>query len=110
MEANTIDMIPSGVTEVYHASQNDNERVIRCNLVDGNEVITLAGTEAISLRYRKTNGDIASLPITNTFAGKSYIDIALTEDMTEIVRAVFCKIRINGIGAKTFILLIEGRP
>lgn len=110
MEENKINLIPEGKTEVFHASQDDNGRVIRCNLADGAETITLAGTEGIVLRYKKPNGETSSLAIENTFAGKTYVDITIPEELTETVGAVFCKLRINSIGAKTFILLIEERP
>ena len=110
MEENTINLIPEGRTEVFHASQDDNERVIRCNLIDGAETITLAGTESLVLRYKIPNGETSSLVIENTFAGKTYVDISLPEVLTENVGVVFCKLRINGIGAKTFSLVIEGRP
>ena len=110
MEANTIDLIPERMTEVYHASQGDNGRVIRCNLVDGTSVYTLTGSEALTLRYKTMSGASASVPITNTFGTKSYVDIAIPEEMTSALGVVYCKLRINSIGAKAFYLVIEGRP
>ena len=110
MEANTIDMIPEGITEIYHASQGDIGRVIRLDLVDGSESIVLTGTEGLALHYIKMNGAVGSVGITNTFGTKSYVDVAIPEDMTEDVGRIYCKLRVDGIGAKAFYLDIEGRP
>lgn len=110
MESNTINIIPEGKTEVFHASQGDNGRVIRCNLVDGTAAVTLTGTESLTLRYKKTDGNVSSVLITNTFGTKSYVDIPIPSDMTDSVGVVYCKLRINAIGAKAFYLVVEGRP
>lgn len=110
MENNTIDLIPQRMTEVFHASQGDNNRVIRCNLVDGTAAYTLTGSEALTLRYKTMSGSSSAVPITNTFGTKTYVDIAIPEAMTDKVGVVYCKLRINSIGAKAFYLVIEGRP
>ena len=108
MEANYIDRIPSRGTPVYHVSQNDNGRVIRCNLYDGAQAIKLAGTESIRLRYKKSNGDVSSFNVTNTQL--TYVDIPIPSSMTDIIGKVYCKLRINGIGTKAFYIDVEGRP
>ena len=110
MEANTIDMIPEGVTEVYHTSQYDNGRVIRCNIVDGSNTFALTGSESIVLRYRKMNGEISSISVPNTFGGESYVDVAIPEELTDELGITYCKLRIGGIGAKAFYLVTERRP
>ena len=107
MEAFYIDLIPERGTPVFHVSQGDTNRTIRCNLYDGVQAIKLAGTEAIRLRYKKPNNDIASLPVTNT--SLTYVDIPIPSAMTDIAGKVYCKLRINGVGAKAFYIDVEGR-
>lgn len=108
METFFIDLIPERRTQVYHASQGDNERVIRCNLFDGVEAVTLNGTESVRLRYRKPDGSISSVSVPNTSA--SYVYVTLPADLTETKGRVYCKLRINNIGAKAFYVDVEGRP
>lgn len=105
MESNFINVIPEWRTPIYHASQGDNGRTIRCSLFDGAAAYTLSGTETLRLRYRKPNGDFSSIAIANT--GDDYVDITVTSAMTDIVGLVFCKLRVNSIGAKAFYLAIE---
>lgn len=108
MEAFFIDLIPERRTQVYHASQGDNERQIRCNLFDGAEVVTLTGTENIRLRYRKMDGTISSISVPNTSG--NYVIVTLPSDLTDTVGRVYCKLRINNIGAKAFYVDVERRP
>ena len=110
MEANTIDKIPNGITKVFHASQGDNGRVIRCDLVDGTDIVTLTGNESLVLRYLKMDGSIGSLPIPNTFATKTYVEITIPEELTDTLNRTYCKLRVDGVGYKASYLDIEGRP
>ena len=110
METNTIDLIPEGITKIFHASQGDIGRVIRCNINNGADSFVLTGTESLNLRYMKLDGSFDSIGIDNTFASKTYVDITIPEDMTEDVGRIYCKLHIDGIGAKAFYLDIEGRP
>ena len=105
MESNFINVIPEWRTPIYHASQGDNGRTIRCSLFDGAAAYTLDGTEALTLRYRLQDGTISAVPVTNT--GDSYVDITVPSAMTQVVGLVFCKLRVNSIGAKAFYLAIE---
>ena len=105
MESNFINVIPEWRTPIYHASQGDNGRTIRCSLFDGAAAYTLSGTEALRLRYRKPNGDVSSIAVSNT--SDDYVDITVPAAMTDVVGFVYCKLRINGIGAKAFYLAIE---
>lgn len=108
MEAHFIDLIPERETPVYHVSQGDNERVIRCNLFDGVEAYTLTGTESVRLRYRRMDGSISSISVPNTSG--TYVNVTLPEDLTAVIGRVYCKLRINSIGAKAFYVDVEGRP
>ena len=108
METYNIDLIPERRTQVYHASVGDNERKICCNLFDGVNAVTLDGTESIRLRYRKPDGSISSVSVPNT--SSNYVYVTLPGDLTDIVGFVYCKLRINNIGAKAFYVNVEGRP
>lgn len=108
MEQNYINLIPERNTPVFHASQDDNNIVIRCDLYDGVKTYTLSGTENIRLRYRKPDGSISSIGVANT--SDTYVDVTIPATMTDIKGKVYCKLRINGIGAKAFMLEVEERP
>lgn len=107
MEAFYIDLIPERGTPVFHVSQGDSDRVIRCNLYDGVKAIKLTGTDKIRLRYKKPDGDISSFSVTNTEL--TYVDIPLPATLTDLAGIVYCKLRINGVGAKAFNIEVEGR-
>ena len=108
MEAYYIDLIPERGTPVYHVSQGDTNRTIRCNLYDGVQAIKLTGTESIRMRYRKQDGEVSSLPVINE--GTTYIDVPIPADLTAAVGKVYCKLRIGTLGAKAFYIEVEGRP
>lgn len=108
MENNYINLIPERNMPVFHVSQNDNGRVIRCDLYDGVKAVTLSGNERLYLRYRKPDKSISSISVTNT--GDTYVDITIPSGMTDIKGKVYCKLWINGIGAKAFILEVEEKP
>ena len=105
MQRNFINVIPEWTTPIYHASQDDDGRVIRCSLFDGVAAYTLSGSEALRLRYRKPNGEFSSIAVTNT--GADYIDISVPAAMTDVAGFVYCKLRINSVGAKAFYLSVE---
>lgn len=100
MEAKLINIIPEGVEEVFHLSQYDNGRVIRCYLSE-----TLTGSESLVLRYEKSNGDFNGIAVENI--GGTYADISIPSAVTDIPGFVYCKLHINGISAKAFLLNIE---
>ena len=103
MEAKLINIVPEGVEEVFHLSQDDNGRVIRCKLTE-----PLTGAEALTLRYLKANGDFGAIAATNN--GGTYVDISIPSAITGVPGLVYCKLRINGIGAKAFFINIERKP
>jgi hypothetical protein len=106
MESNLINMIPEGKAKVYHVSQNDENREIGCDLHDGPLSVTLDGSEAIVLHYRKPNGNFSSVPLENPGSGSS-VTVVIPADMTDTVGAVYCKLRIDGLGAKSFFVVVE---
>ena len=103
METKLINVVPEGVEEVFHLSQGDNGRVIRCNLTE-----TLTGGEALTLRYLKADGVFNAVTVIN--GGGAYVDIPIPSEMTDAPGFVYCKLRINGIGAKAFFINIERKP
>lgn len=105
MESNFVNTVPKFSTPVYHASQNDNGRVFRSSLYDESVAYTLAGTENIRLRYMKPSGKVSSIAVTNT--SSNYVDITVPSSMTDEAGLVYCKLRIDGIGAKAILLNVE---
>ncbi len=105
MESHLINMIPEGKTKVYHVSQNDANREIEVDLHDGPLSVTLDGSEALSLRYLKSNGVFSSFPVTNT--GGHKVTVVIPSDLTDNEGVVYCKLRVNGIGAKAFLIAVE---
>ena len=103
MEAKLINVVPEGAEEVFHLSQDDNGRTIRLNLTE-----TLTGSEALTLRYLKANGDFDAIAVTNN--GGTYVDISIPSAVTSIPGFTYCKLRINGIGAKAFFINVERKP
>ena len=63
MEANTIDMIPAGISEVYHASQGDSGRTIRCDLVNGSAAVTDEGGNTIENNAQVASGSTINLSV-----------------------------------------------
>lgn len=109
METNYINAIPDRMMrKTYRMSQNDNNREIRCGLHDGALVKTLTGTESLVLRYKKPDGTAGFIGITNPSG--NYIDIAIPNTITDKAGDVYCKLHIDGIGYKAFLINIEGRP
>ena len=103
MESKVINTIPKGKSEVFHLSQNDADRTIRLVLTEA-----LTGSEILAVHYIKLNGTIGSLSIPNT-SGVN-IDIDIPSALTDIAGYVYCKLRIDGIGAKSFNIEVERRP
>ena len=107
LENRTIDKIPAGETKVFHASQGDNGRQNRINLVDGLEVVNIAASEPVFIRYRLPNGQIGSFEVENN--GGTYLNFYIPSAVTQIPGLVYCKMRIGTIGYKAFFISVEGR-
>lgn len=103
MESNLISIIPDKTAPVYHLSQNDNEKAIRLILTEA-----LTGTEILSVHYQKMDGTVGTLAVAST-SGVN-VDIPIPSTMTNIAGYVYGKLRIDGIGAKSFFIEIERRP
>ena len=103
MESKVINIIPKGKSEVYHLSQGDEDRTIRLALTE-----VLTGTEVLAVHYVKLNGTIGSLSVPSTTGVN--VDVNIPSDLTDIAGYVYCKLRIDGIGAKSFYIEVERRP
>ena len=108
MEAYYINLIPERGTPVFHVSQGDTDRIIRCDLYDGVKAVKLTEADGIVLSCKKPDGNAISIAVTNTKL--TYVDIPIPSTITDIVGKVYCKLRINNIGAKAFQIEVEGRP
>lgn len=104
-ESQLINTIPEGKTKVYHASLGDENREITVSLHDGPAVYTLDGTEMLTLRYKKVNGETGSCAVPSTSG--SDVTVTLPADVCDTAGVVFCKLRINGIGVKAFFVMVE---
>lgn len=108
METINLNLVPGGCPPVCNASQDDIGRTIRLNLFDGSIPYNLNGSESIKLRVRKPDGTAATIPVTSS-AG-SYIDLVLSDDLTDVPGKVKCKLRIDSIGAHSFYIHVENKP
>lgn len=108
METINLNMIPRPTSPVCHLSQNDAGRVVRINLFDDGEVFTLGGSELVQARCMKPNGGHKTIMLTNT--GADYVDMIIPEALTEAAGVVYCKLKINGIAARSFLINIESKP
>lgn len=107
MEQITLDMIPNSHTPIAHISQYDSGRHIRFNLQN----ITLTGSEAVTLKIRKTDGELVSKTIENH---TSYVEYVSDKSDCDASGKANCEIVISKddvvIGSKNFILNIEADP
>lgn len=108
METIKLNMIPRPTSPVCHLSQNDAGRVVRINLFDDGEVFTLGGSELVRARCMKPNGNHKTVWVNNT--GDSYVDLIIPEELTEAAGAVYCKLKIDGIAARSFLINVEKKP
>lgn len=108
MQSYNLNLIPKHFPLICHASQYDIGRVIRLYLFDDAVPYTLSGSESIKLRIRKLDGGLVTKTITNT--ASNYVDIITDEDLTNVAGRVYCKLRIDSVGAKGFYLDVEKQP
>lgn len=111
MEQINVNLIPSGLPPVCHASQYDKGRVIKCNLFEGNTPYSIANGDNITLNARKPDGTIIEgLSPLAIQTGVSYVYITTTEQLCACVGDTLCELRIENsadIGTLNFILRVE---
>lgn len=110
MEQINLNLIPNGILAVCHVSQYDNTgRKIRFHLFNGSDTYALSGTETITLRIRKTNGEILIFDIANT--ASNYIELTVLQQMTDVSGDSVCEFRLTDsgldIGSFNFKMKIE---
>ena len=109
MEQITLNMIPKGITPICHASQYDNGRVIRLNIMDGLQGYVLSN-ESVQLNVRKPDMNIVTTDV-DTTSGNTFVDIVTTEQMTACEGDNLCEIVLSTgdvvIASLNFIMRVE---
>ena len=112
MEVINLNLIPTGALPVVHASQYDEGRTFRANLMDGSTVYTLDGTETLECDVKKPDGNIVTVAVTNT--SDSYVEIDTTLQMCACAGDSLAELHITKgaqeIGTLNFILAVERSP
>ena len=112
MEVINLNLIPTGALPVVHASQYDEGRTFRANLMDGTVVYTLDGTEVLECDVKKPDGNIVTVAVTNT--SDSYVEIDTTLQMCACAGESLAELHITKgaqeIGTLNFILAVERSP
>ena len=112
MEVINLNLIPTGALPVVHASQYDEGRTFRANLMDGSTVYTLDGTETLECDVKKPDGNIVTVAVTNT--SDSYVEIDTTLQMCACAGESLADLHITKgaqeIGTLNFILAVERSP
>ena len=109
MQTINLNLVPGKVKPVVHSSQYDVGRTFRCNLFDGSTVLTLDGSETITIEGQKSDSHIFLYSVANT--SNSYVDVTTTEQMTAVSGLVDCELRIKkgttDVGTANFWLEVE---
>lgn len=109
MQTINLNLVPGKVKPVVHSSQYDVGRTFRCNLFDGSTVLTLDGSETITIEGQKSDSHIFLYSVTNT--SNSYVNVTTTEQMTAVSGLVDCELRIKkgttDVGTANFWLEVE---
>lgn len=112
MEIIKLNIIPSGVNPTCHASQYDENRVIRVELYEGLTPFTLQANDEISLAIRKPDDKIVTMVVENT--EDNYVDIVTTKQACAVVGANLCELTIKrssvNIGTLNFYMQVERDP
>ena len=109
MEQITLDLIPSGMLPVIHASQYDDGRVFKVNLTENGNPYTLSN-EVITLKVRKGDGCAVTTAVT-VVSGNTYVNVATTEQMTAVAFENLAELHIEkdgaSIGTLNFLIRVE---
>lgn len=108
MEVISVNLIPGRRFPVVHIKQDDEDREIRLELVNGSVPYTLSGGESLKLRTRQSNGKAKTISVINT--GDDYVDITISKEAVSVPGRVYCKLRIDDIGAEAFDIIVEPKP
>lgn len=112
MEQATLNLIPTGIKPICHASQYDVGRVIRFNLTNNGVPYTLDGTESISVKIKKHDGTSVEHSVTNT--SSTYIDYTTVDGDCDVAGDSECELVISKsgvvIGSRNFVMKVEADP
>jgi len=108
MEIISVNLVPRRSFPVVHLKQDDEGREIRLKLVSGSIPYTLSGGESVKLRTRQTNGQAKTISVVNT--SDDYVDITIPKEAVSVPGRVYCKLRIDDIGAEAFDIIVEPKP
>lgn len=103
MENRTVNLIPEGHAATFHVSEGDDGREIQLDLTE-----ELTGTEPLVLRFKKPDATVGSFAVPSA-SGASVV-VTIPAAMTDVPGFVYCKLRVGGIGTKSFFVKIERRP
>lgn len=112
METINLNLIPSGIMPVCHASQYDKKRWIDLRLYDGQTPFTITGSMTFELQLRKPDNTIVteSAELIPTLSSNS-VEFPTSEQMTAVFGEVLCQLRIKDgtadIGTINFIMVVE---
>ena len=112
MERKKLNLVPTGMVENVHASQYDIARTFRFDLMDGESVFTLDGTETITVDVTKPDGTQTTISVDNT--SSSYVDVVTPAGVCDLSGSANCELRIvkggEEIGSQNFSIKIESDP
>lgn len=113
MESIILNLIPTGIRPTCHVSQDDNNRIIRANLMNGSLAYAIRINDVIKLNIRKPNDNVIISTVSVT-VGNTYVDLNITDDMCNVNGQNLCELRItNGserIGTSNFYMEVEANP
>lgn len=113
MESITLNLIPMGWHPTCHVSQNDNERNVHINIVDGSVLYNIKEDDVITLNVRKPDDSVVTAEVEAT-AGNHYVEITITDEMCDLDGRNTCELRItNGntrLSTSNFYMEVEVDP
>lgn len=111
MQKVKLNIVPKGVKKTTYLSQNDNGRVVRYELFNELLPYTLDGSETITVKVVRPDGEEILTSIENTFEGKAYIDVSFNDDMSAITGVGAGEIKIKDgeteLGSHNFDINVE---
>lgn len=111
MQKVKLNIVPKGVKKAAYLSQNDNGRVVRYELFNELVPYTLDGSETITVKVVRPDGEEILENIENTFEGKAYIDVSFNDDMSAITGVGAGEIKITDgeteLGSHNFDINVE---
>ena len=112
MERITVNLTPGGALGICHASQYDLGREIAYDLMNGDSVYTLDGTETVTMVIKRPDGVTVERAISNT--SDSYVIWTSDEGDCDAAGIAECELRFTkgsqDLGSGNFLMLVEADP